>query len=215
MPLPAEPSPLPPARTRRLPVWLPKALFESALIVLSVLLALAVDEWREDRARQRRVAESLEGIRAELAENRRLVREAERYHTALADTFAALAGRGVARPDPSVHPQGLLSPAAVLRNAWESAESSGALNDIPYAQVLRLSRVYARQAEYELLTRSLLGSAYDQLARAGLEAFIGRYTHYIALEQDFAGRERQLSELYDRALAALPRSPTTRPAGRR
>jgi len=187
---------------RRLPVWLPKALFESALIVLSVLLALGVDEWRDDRARQRRVAEALAGVRAELRENHKLVQEAGAYHSALADTFAALAARGIARPDPGVFRQGLLAPASVLRNAWESAEAAGTTNEMPYATVLQLSRVYARQAEYEAIAHALLETTYDQVARDGPDALLSRYAHYIALERDFAGRERQLAVLYDQVLRA-------------
>lgn len=187
---------------RRLPVWLPKALFESALIVLSVLLALGMDEWRDGRARQRRVREAVAAVQAELRENRRLVQEAGTYHSALADTFAVLAASGAARPDPGVFPQGLLAPASVLRNAWESAEASGATNEMPYAMVLQLSRVYARQAEYEALARALLEGTYNQLARDGPDALLGRYTHFIALERDFAGRERQLAILYNQVLGA-------------
>jgi hypothetical protein len=36
---------------RRWPAWLARALAEATLIALSVLLALAVDEWRDARDR--------------------------------------------------------------------------------------------------------------------------------------------------------------------
>ena len=40
-----------PAKMRRVkaPSWLPRVLVESALIVFSVLVALAVDQWRGER----------------------------------------------------------------------------------------------------------------------------------------------------------------------
>jgi len=40
-------------------VWLPRVIFESALITVSILLALGLDEWRENRE----VEETIRSIR--------------------------------------------------------------------------------------------------------------------------------------------------------
>ena len=52
------------------PGWLPRVLVESALIVFSVLVALAVDEWRDQRATATRPREAVAAITAELQANR-------------------------------------------------------------------------------------------------------------------------------------------------
>jgi type II secretory pathway pseudopilin PulG len=45
-------------------------LFESALIVFSVLLALALEEWRDERVTASRAREAVAAITAELQANR-------------------------------------------------------------------------------------------------------------------------------------------------
>ena len=45
--------------------WLPRVLFESALIVLSVLLALALNQWSDERKQDERVTLAIAGVRAE------------------------------------------------------------------------------------------------------------------------------------------------------
>jgi Tfp pilus assembly protein PilE len=95
---PTEPAPLSAPRWH---AWLPKALFEAALIVLSVLLALAVDEWREDRQRAERAEVALRSIRAELQENLQSVERARANHLAMRDSLQTYAARGQAPPHAS------------------------------------------------------------------------------------------------------------------
>ena len=59
--------------------WLPRVLAESVLIVFSVLLALAVDEWREDRELAREVAEARAAFANEIRGNRDLL-ASDRFH---------------------------------------------------------------------------------------------------------------------------------------
>ena len=59
--------------------WLPRVLAESVLIVFSVLLALGVDEWRQDRELAREVREAREAFANEMRGNRDLL-TSDRYH---------------------------------------------------------------------------------------------------------------------------------------
>ena len=58
--------------------WLPRVLVESALIVFSVLLALAVDQWRDNRDLQRQVREARAAFAQEIRGNRDLL-NSDRY----------------------------------------------------------------------------------------------------------------------------------------
>lgn len=188
---------------KRVPPWMPRVLFESALIVFSVLLALVLNEWRESRAEKERVEQALGAIRAELRENRRLVDEAREYHARLAASFDASARRGAERPDLSAAERGLLHPARVLRTAWESAQSTGASSAIPYDTVLRLSSVYVRQEEYEALSRTVGEAIYDRILQDGLDAVVQTYPRFVVIQKEFVGREASLLQEYDEALEAL------------
>ena len=50
-------------------VWLPRALVDSALIVMSILLALALDEWQEDQEIEELIDRSLINFVNELNRN--------------------------------------------------------------------------------------------------------------------------------------------------
>jgi len=45
--------------TKETSEWLPRVLFESALIVVSILVALGLDEWREKRQDAQTVRQAL------------------------------------------------------------------------------------------------------------------------------------------------------------
>ena len=46
-------------------VWLSRVLFESALITISIVVALALDEWRDNRQDQQIVEHAMENFLAE------------------------------------------------------------------------------------------------------------------------------------------------------
>jgi hypothetical protein len=71
--LPPPPRPTDPAPDRfraRLRQKLPEILIEAGSIVLALLLAFAVDEWREGRAQLARAEHAMQAILAELGANR-------------------------------------------------------------------------------------------------------------------------------------------------
>jgi hypothetical protein len=188
---------------RDVPAWLPRAAAESILIVFSVLLALGLNEWRSQSAQRARVAQALGAIRAELEENRSLVIEAEAYHARLAASFTESARAGSETPDVAAMTQGLLSPAQVLRAAWESVQQADLAVRIPYETFLRVSTAYGRQADYENLSHAMGHIAYEQILVHGFDQVFSRYARFVPVQNDFASRERTLIHHYDRALEAL------------
>lgn len=187
-----------------LPPWLPRVLVESTLIVFSVLFALILNEWRETEAQEERVELALAAIRSEVQENQRLVEDALKYHMQIASSFSASVESGSALPDVNAASQGLLAPARVLRTAWESAQSTGVSSEIPYTTVLKLSTAYARQTEYEDLSRSVSQVLYSRLLQEGVDSMMQTYPRVIFLQKEFAGRERSLLQHYEDARKALP-----------
>jgi type II secretory pathway pseudopilin PulG len=74
--------------------WLPKVFFESLLIVFSILLALAVDEWRDERQAAKRAAQTLESFALEIQENQRYLARLAPYHEGLKKEFGRLGQEG-------------------------------------------------------------------------------------------------------------------------
>jgi hypothetical protein len=169
-----------------------------------VLLALLLNEWRAESAERARVGQALEAIRAEIAENQSLVRFSLEYHQRLVTAFTAAAQAGAETPDLDVATYGLFNPARVLRAAWESAQTAGFPERVPYDTVLELSAMYARQDEYAALGTAARDSLYDQVMRVGRDSVLQQYRNFIVIQNDFVGREQLLLESYDHSLGALP-----------
>jgi hypothetical protein len=190
-------------RRIRWPVWLPRVLFESALIVFSVLLALAVDEWRDSRSQAARARIAVDAIVAELQANRRDAARAQTFHRGMAATLGALAAKGEP-PSREVALGGLFQPARVVSTAWTSARETGTLDQLPYDLLLRISRVYERQSSYEELRMQILADIYIDIRRRGAdEVLIAGYQGFLSLVGDFATREQELIANYDTVLSLL------------
>ncbi|HEX2217662.1 MAG TPA: hypothetical protein VHG35_02585 [Gemmatimonadales bacterium] len=178
-------------------------LAESALIVFSVLLALAVDQWRDARSHRQLADTAHQEILEELRANRASVAEALQYHSALMDSLAAYRDQnGV--PSARLFSRGFISPAQVSGTAWESASETGALTHMDYAVVLRLSRVYAQQDRYAEQNRSFGEVLYSEIYRGGLTSVVENHRNLASIIGTFRYREGELLDLYDQTLSALP-----------
>jgi len=188
---------------------------EAFLIVFSVLLALALDEWRQGVAEQRRVARVLETIHEELARNRAQIEDRLPYHENMRKateqfvTDNIMAEENLLAFKRRPHPQDLgiqtnrgLNIAGNLRRVgWELAINSGALEHMEFETMLTLSRVYALQEEEEEQKRALLEQLnllYRSYYRTG--DFGGELQSFSTTLVDVVLQERALLAAYDRAL---------------
>ncbi len=184
------------------------ALFESAFVVLGVTLALAANEWRESRMHRRQAEAAVASIVEELRANRAGVASSLAYHRSRLDTlYAHREGDWV--PPLQLFSRGFISPAQLDQTAWTSASETGTLTHIPYAEVLRLSRVYAQQARYGDQARIVGEILYAELYEGGRESVLQNRRNLTGIIETFRYREGQLLETYDSVLAALGAPATT------
>jgi hypothetical protein len=185
--------------------WMPRVLFESALIVLSVLLALFLDEWRRERHERSELSFAIRAIQAEVMENKAAVELARARHSATHDSLTVYAERGEL-PPARIYYGGIFNPAGVLNVAWQTAQQGGSIPRLPYDVRLLLSRT-DRQSAYRALGDAIAQSVYAEVARHGGESvFRDGYANFILLTRDFANRERGLAEAYDSVLVTLNRT---------
>ncbi len=64
-------------------VWLPRVIFESALITVSILLALGLDEWRENRQTDATIRQAISSFLSEIRRNRASVEDAAPFNRGL------------------------------------------------------------------------------------------------------------------------------------
>jgi hypothetical protein len=185
------------------PPWLPRVIVESALIVFSVLFALALDQWLQDRERTADAQTALASIRAELEANVLNVERARANHRAMQDSLTRYVTLNEPLP-PSIYLGGIFNPAPTYAVAWESARVTGVMRDVPYELVLGLSRVYDEQYRYRELADALVQDIMMQIRREGADPVLGDgSTGFIAIQEDFSNREQHLLEAYRAILTTL------------
>jgi hypothetical protein len=190
----------------------PKLLFESALIVLSVLLGLALNGW-QGRRREHALAEQVvASFRREIGGNMARLRLAEPMHRRLAarrdsaspvprpgeSAFAAFAAFAVLVKGEGVATEPLGDA------AWETAVSAGALRPLDYERASSLSEVYLVQRTAIGQTMRLLSDRFltpQNFDPAARETML--QTHRM-LMNELAGQESYLLELYAKTLRATP-----------
>lgn len=199
------------ARWRR---WLPRAVFESGLIVFSVILALALTNWAEDRRTAHRVAEMRGFLIQEIRSNRAELGRPYyiRHHETLKLGFARAGGmpnmtvtRQNAEPAISaLFGGGGLHLAAPNDAVWTSVSSSDLFEHMEPEEVFMLAQVYRAQESLESTNRAGYENAIgllDILSDAGdAHRQMMRMTLYL---EDLIQQETNLLRLYDRALAEL------------
>ncbi len=202
-------------------LWLLTAGFESAMIVLSLLLGLWLTNWAQDASEKRRVDDMRGYILQEIKANRALVLADAHlgHHRRLRDTIGAITDMDVtlaeARPAfQAITKTGVHLP-PVDDSVWRSVSSGDLLEHMPPEQVFELARVYRVQEDLKLINDTL----YQTLTR--LPADLMRSDRpagsvmqmYLGLS-DLIAAEEQLAKQSDKALAMFEpadKKPTAAP----
>lgn len=164
--------------------WLQIAL-ETFFVITGVLLALGLDEWRQERRDRQLVELALRNIRAEMEENRAAVGEAVAYHQDLIDRL---------QKDPGM--DGVPFRPAILRNnAWEAAQSSQAAAKMDFAVIAAVSEMEELQDHYQMLLNGIMPQIYGSGIQIRLPVLM-----------DLLSFERMLLQIYDETERALASS---------
>lgn len=181
--------------------WVLRAGFESMLIVVSIVLALAVDEWRQNRQDEELATQSLEVFEREIRQNLARVDAAVPYHAGLRAVVARMAAGENAGPDLRSVVEGL-EPAVLLSTAWETALATGALTHLEFELVQALSLTYSLQARFREESRSDrpdLSSAANRTPGSDRD-LVERVGSYL---EGLVRDERELQGVYAQALAMI------------
>jgi hypothetical protein len=180
---------------------------EAILIVVSVALGLAVNEWRQSAADRELAARIIRNVRAEVEHNLAAIGPQVKRHQQIIKALAATNGReGQAAWDvlvdalPDRQGFGLAPP---RQAAWDAAVSSGAFRLIDYDLAAVISEIYVTQDR-------IYGSLTDRVVEAiyTTEMFDAATRHRALpvlrmVLTEMEGNERYVLELYEKHLPAL------------
>ena len=181
--------------------WLAQALVESFFVVISILLALAVDEWRDNHAYQQLADQSLGIFAREIRQNQARLEDAVPFHTGIRDLLGqSLAGEGASVEVRSIM-EGVETP-VILNTAWQTALATGALTHMDVEMVSALSLTYSIQDRFtggDGRARPQLVDREDLSARARHEQMQAAYDYMANLTRG----ETELLTVYDQALRLI------------
>lgn len=207
-----EAAPSPPAASRRLrlPSWFGRAVFESLLIVFSLLLALALNDWAADRRMQGRVEEARGFFLQELQANRAALLRDDRlpHHQRL--TGALNDFLAIERPAPAdgarlarAFNRGI-NPAFFRDAVWRSVSGGEVMENMTPAEVFALADVYRMQEELSALNRSVYVTLLSTAQQPEDTTALRRQAQPIrAYMTDVVFSELELVRVYDAAIARL------------
>jgi len=183
---------------------------ESALIVASVLLGFALNEWEQRRLERERADAALANFRREIEQNLATLRRVHPIHEKLrTDLEGALARENPGKSAFDVFreemPESGLNLVPLRDAAWETAVSTGALRLLDYETAALLSETYLVQrgsldgAIQRFVDRFYLPDSFEPAAQKRMLR-----THQMMLGE-VTGLESYLLEVYPQALEKLPR----------
>ena len=137
----------PPASFRaRIAARLPEILIEALFVLIAVLLAFLVEEWREERELDRIAEEARLAIVQELRHNHDELLESRQDIT---DAIAALESALAAEPPALDGVTSDFEIALLSTAAWRSAQSMEAARRMDHTWMLTVARAYELQTLYE------------------------------------------------------------------
>lgn len=174
-------------------------IIESILIVLSILVALGLDSWRQTREDEEFVRTALSNFLIEIEQNQNRVAYAAPFNLGL----RLVLGQHYAVDDIDTVDQfvGMVesySPVALQSTAWDTALATGSLANMEYNLVTALSMTYSLQERYDLTTRSGLNDLTSPQYLADDKLKLAVYNSIRFLD-DVTGMEEELAVTYQEA----------------
>ncbi len=189
---------------RRYRHLLSRLLLESILIVVSVLVALMVNDWKIKRDNEARALEARHAFSSEVAANEAMLNSdlVLPYHQQLQKIYAQAMASSA--PDPKALFETGLHPPTFTDAAWRAFSASTIFSDFQLNEVLLLADIYRRQAEIEQRINSFItvltsprsdrdSAAYQRDSAVAIGLFLN----------DLVPAERRLLKEYDDVLQKL------------
>lgn len=177
-------------------IWLPQVTIESILIVVSILVALGLDSWREKRNDEEFVRLALSNFQIEIQQNQARIDDAAPFNQGLRTVLSQHYGVGdIDTVDEFVMMVEIYSPAALQSTAWDTALATGSLAKMEYSLVSALSLTYSLQDRYDSSTRSGMNdlTSPQYLSEDKLKLAIYNSIRFL---DDVTGMEEELAVIY-------------------
>ncbi|MFL6518852.1 MAG: hypothetical protein ACJ8NS_01375 [Chthoniobacterales bacterium] len=184
--------------------WLSDLIIQPFMIVLSILAALAVNNWQESRALAKRVADARTAFANEITANRQLLVSSDYlpHHRRLRADYEKAQQQGA--PDPHTFFDTGVHPAPLRDSAWRMLSGTDTLMRFPPDFALALTDIYRLQDSIAKSNEGFLNALVAPRSDRETPA----YTKDVAVSismflNDLVPAEERLVAGYDHALDRL------------
>jgi len=188
---------------RAISEWLPRVMFESMLIVVSILFALYLDEWRDDRQDAENIEDALAYFVSEIQQNRARVEDAAPFNQGLRHVLSRRQEvRAIESVATFVNIFESYNPVVLQSTAWETAIATGALAKMDYKLVSALSLTYSMQNRYQQVSQNGMAemTSPQNLSEEKLDLAVYNAIRYL---DTVTGMETELGAVYAEAESVL------------
>jgi hypothetical protein len=131
-------------------------IIQLLVVIVSIVLALAVDEWRDAKAQQRLVEQAQISVLGELKENRKELSESVLKNDSI---FAILILHFKSK---TARKEGIsFSYAQLSSAAWQTAQGIKSLYRLSFPYLIKIAKVYEFQSLYNVNQSKLVGNIGD------------------------------------------------------
>ena len=183
--------------------WLPRVLFESFLITISILVALALDQWRENRQDEEAIQQALSNFISEIQRNQARIEDTSPFNRGLLEVLRnRYESKDIGSVDDYVNMVESYAPADLRTTAWETALATGSLAEMEYDLVSVLSFTYGKQSDYQISTQSGMAdlTSLQNLSDDRLELATYNAVRYL---NGISNLESELGVIYNEALTVV------------
>ncbi len=178
-------------------------MFESMLIVVSILFALYLDEWRDDRQDAENIEDALAYFVSEIQQNRARVEDAAPFNQGLRHVLSRRQEvRAIESVATFVNIFESYNPVVLQSTAWETAIATGALAKMDYKLVSALSLTYSLQNRYQQVSQNGMAemTSPQNLSEEKLDLAVYNAIRYL---DTVTGMETELGAVYAEAESVL------------
>lgn len=189
--------------SRAISEWLPRVMFESMLIVVSILFALYLDEWRDDRQDAENIEDALAYFVSEIQLNRARVEDAAPFNQGLRHVLSRRQEvHAIESVATFVNIFESYNPVVLQSTAWETAIATGALAKMDYKLVSALSLTYSLQNRYQQVSQNGMAemTSPQNLSEEKLHLAVYNAIRYL---DTVTGMETELGAVYAEAESVL------------
>ena len=183
--------------------WLPRALVESTLIVMSILLALGLDEWQEDQQIQELIDRSIGNFQNEISQNLSRIEDVSAYHQGVGQMLFSRIDREEGQSLAEFRSvMDAMQPVVLTYSAWATAVATGVLGRMDFELVSALTLTYNTQQRFDENYRSELHTLMSpsSLNQQNLDLTIVNAAQFVSR---VTSREAELAVYYDQTLDLL------------